>query len=346
MINILHIINGWPPGGILEQSYLICKYLPKNKFKQYSIGYCHFDGFFVKKFEDVGVLCLKSDENYSNLKEIIETYKIDIVHKQTGGGDFPEYCKLLKEMNVPLIESLHCPRKSAIPVDLIERILYTTPYTLEKNDTEHQEKMVSIQYALDLKEPIADGGKINEDGKIIVGRLGRIIEEKRQDILLMLAQMAYKDFGDMIEFHLAGTIPTDFKCHIDYGKAFLEEVKKTPNCKYFGFIENKYDFWKTLDICINPVCESSFEIVFLEAMACGIPILTWDNSAAKHVVQNAGIVTKEDISDIYEGFKRLYFNPKLRKMLGDIGVEYIKNRYSLNNFIDQHSSLYEEIYDS
>lgn len=341
MINILHVINGWPPGGIAEQTYLICKHLPKDKFKQYSIGYCHFDGYFVKKFEEIGVKCIKSDQNYSNLQNIIKDKNIHIIHKQTGGGDCPKYSSYIKSLGCKFIETLHCPRASGIPYYLIDKIIYTTEYTLYKNHGSYHPKMQSIKYALDLMSPIVEKAKEEDKENIVVGRLGRVVPDKRGDVLLELSDLCYKDFGDKIQFRIAGQIPQDYQLHIEYGEWFKYETEKRSNIKYVGFVDNKYDFWKTLDICINPVEEASFDVVFLEAMACGAPILTWDNSCAKYVVSNAGLITKPTVKDMYDGLKKLYFDYGLRNVLGNIGIKYIKERYSLNNFINSYTKLYE-----
>lgn len=345
MINILHIVNGWPAGGCIEQCYLAAKYTPKDKFKHYTIGYCHFDGAFVKRFENIGVPCIKSDEQYSNLKEVIDKYKIDIVHTQTGGGDNPSYAEQLKEWGVPLIHWLHCPRKCGIPHENVSKVLYTTPYTFEKNDDIRiHNKMESIQYALDLKEPIRKTAKKQtRDKPVKVGRLGRIVPDKRPDAIIQLAKMSWLSFGEKVEFHIAGLIPQDYDLHIKYGHEFMEQVKRCPNVHYHGFVDDKYDFWKELDICINPVWETSFDIVFLEAMSCGIPILTWNNSAASHVVRNAGVITPEHISSLYCGLHYLIMDTQACEAMGNKGIEYIKNYYSLDKFVDSHVKLYERL---
>lgn len=341
--NILHIINGWPSGGIAEQTYLLCKYLDKKEFQQFSIGYCHFDGNFVEKFSNVGTPCLRSDESYSNIREIIETYNIDIVHKQTGGGDYPAYVDILHDMGIPLIETLHCPRKSGIPAEKLCSIVYTTPYTYYKNELEHMKKMVSIQYALDLPNSLMEESQVRESEFLTVGRLGRIVQDKRTDVILNVAILAEKDFGNKMQFNIAGYMPQDYPGHIVYGRQILEVIEQLPNVSYMGFVPDKYDFWKSLDICINPTYETSFDIVFLEAMACGIPILAWDESATKYVVGNAGLVTEQNPYKMYEGLKKLYYEPKLRYLLGQIGLEYIKTKYSLPKFIEEYTKLYRGV---
>lgn len=343
MINILHVINGWPTGGIAEQTYLLCKYLPQDQFKQYSVGYCHFNGAFVKKFEDVGVSCLESNESYDNINAIIEKYHIDIVHKQTGGGDYPEYINRLP-LNVKVVETLHCPRKTGLPRNKVNKIIYTTEYTKEKNSLEYYDIMESIQYALDLPCPLRDEPYIRNEYPINVGRLGRIVADKRPDVILELADMSLGKYGDKVHFCIAGQIPQDYPAHIQYGEQFLREVKKRPNIDYFGYVEDKYEFWLSLDICINPVCETSFDIVFLEAMACGIPILTWDNSAAKYVVEDAGIVTKENIQDLFDGLCLLIDDKEKRRGMGANGITLINGKYNLSHMINLYSKIYKNLF--
>lgn len=340
-MNILHIVNGWPDGGILEQVYLLCKHLPK-EFKQYSAGFCHFDGNFVKKFELAGVPCLQSDEQYSNILDLVAEHKIDIVHKHTGGGDYPEYVDVLYNAKIPLVETIYCPRKTGIPFEKARYFVYTTPYTLEKNDVSYKEKMISIQYALDLAKPIFDSRIHSNDHKLKVGRLCRLVPDKRTDVLLNLAAMSVN--GELpVEFHLAGVIPQDYAHHIEHGDKILKQIEGFPNITYHGYIENKFDFWKTLDICINPVWEASFDIVFLEAMACGIPIITWNNSAAPHVVRGAGLVTRPYIYDMFLALVFMAENPPVRTELGSNGIEMIKTIYSLENNINAHIDLYRSV---
>jgi len=345
MINILHIVNGWPDGGILEQFYLLLKYLPKDKFKHYSIGYCHFDGPFVNKCREQGCECIFSDKLYSNLLSVLVNKNIHIVHIWHGGGEQLYYTKLIHDFNIPIIEMLACPRASLLPIEHLYKILYTTPYTYIHNDEEHKKKMLSIQYAIDMFNPLYKEIKCEKKENIIVGRLSRIVPDKRPDIIIELAKKSYKEFKNKIQFYIAGSIPQDFKAHIIYGKKFVKEVSELSNMKYFGYIPYKYDFWPKLDVCINPVCEASFEIIYLEAMACGLPILTNDNSAAKYVVENAGLVTEDNVDEMYEGLKQLYYDHQLREKLGNRGLELIRGKYNLQNNLDSHQKLYEECYE-
>lgn len=341
MKNILHIINGWPSGGIAEQTYLLCKHLPKDKFKQFSIGYCHFDGEFVKKFEDVGVPCIRSDYHYTDIIQVLLNNKIDIIHKQTGGGDFPNWVKVAKNYGIKIVETLHCPRASGIPIEYLDAITYTTDYTYYKNSKEYHKIMYDIQYALDLKEPLRNEPKLRNKDVIRVGRLGRIVADKRPDAILELARrMLDTKYKDLVVFSLAGMIPKDNK---EFGDKFIKSCEDLPNVEYNGFVKNKYDFWKNLDICVNPVWETSFDIVFLEAMSCGIPILTWDNSASKYVVKNAGIITREYYDTFFDGLIYLIENEKVCYEYAKKGIEYIKTIYSLDNFIKNWIDLYEKI---
>jgi len=341
-INILHVINEWPAGGIQEQVYLLIKHLPKDRFNHFVIGFRQPDGFFFKKYQECGAInIIDENVNYPKMEEVVKQYNIDIVHKQTGGGDCPDYIFRIKDMGVKLVESLHCPRQSSIPIDLVDRIVFTTPYTISKATKEqiYSQKFHSIQYSIDLDSPLVESPKKRaKQDKIVVGRLGRIVQDKRPDVIVKLAEISNNLFGDKIQFKLAGYCPDD-----NMKAQLLSVVSKLPNLSYEGFVENKYEFWNSLDICINPVWETSFDIVFLEAMACGLPILTWDNSAAKYVVYNAGMIPPEDMYMLFSGLVKLYKDPELCRVLGENGIKQIKEKYSLSNFVKKWSQFYEDI---
>lgn len=336
-INILHVINEWPSGGIQEQVYLIIKHLPKNEFRHFVLGHRMVDGAFFKKYEEEGAINIISDSNYIDFYNIVKSNNIQIVHKQTGGGDFPNYVCCCCSNKVPIVESLHCPRASVLPVDKVETIIYTTDYTLNKNDLLHKNKMIPIQYSVDLYSSIVKEAELKDRDVLVVGRLGRIVWDKRPDVIINLAKKSYSVFGDKVLFKIAGYAP-DKRCR-DW---FLLESSKLPNLEYVGFVENKYDFWRDLDVCVNPVWETSFDIVFLEAMACGIPILTWDNSAARYVVRDAGIVTEESIDSLFSGLEIL-MDPSVRKNLGQNGINRVNSTYSLSMFVRKYTDLYRSI---
>ena len=79
-------------------------------------------------------------------------------------------------------------------------------------------------------------------------------------------------------------------------------------------------------------------------MACGIPIITWNNSAAIHVVEDAGIVVSENNIDLYKALKYFCDNSLERWKFGNRGIKLIKTKYSLDKFVKSYCKLYKEIY--
>jgi len=345
MINVLHICNEYPFSGGLELLKIISKYSPL-EFKHYAIAFRDLNGLFRPILEENNITCLDStSEDYPNLEEVIKKYNINVCHKQTGGGDCPDYVYRLKKIGVPLIETIHCPRKSAIPLDHVNRITYTTYHTLEQNPEDYQKRMTSIQYAVDLEKPFYKIGekKFFNKTPLIVGRMARIVPEKRHDVVLDIARMAWSLYREKIQFYIAGVINPEIEYSIEYGKNLIAEIDKIPNIHYLGKIDNKYDFYHSLDVCLHPIWGTSFDIPFLEAMACGIPILTYDNSAAKYVVRDAGIVTKESLDSLYNGLKTLYSDVSLREKLGNKGIEYINTIYNKDVWVNSNLDMYKEV---
>jgi len=64
----------------------------------------------------------------------------------------------------------------------------------------------------------------------------------------------------------------------------------------------------------------------LEAMSCGCPIITSNNSSLPEVVGNAGIMIDYDSDEQHiEAYEKYYFNPELRKEYSQKGLERAKH---------------------
>ena len=63
----------------------------------------------------------------------------------------------------------------------------------------------------------------------------------------------------------------------------------------------------------------------LEAMQCGCPVITSNNSSLPEVVENAGIMIDWDSDEQHiEAYEKYYFNEELRKINGQKGIERAK----------------------
>ena len=79
----------------------------------------------------------------------------------------------------------------------------------------------------------------------------------------------------------------------------------------------------------------------LEAMQCGCPVITSNNSSLPEVVGDAGIMIDWDDEEQHiQSYEKFYFNESLRKEYGQKGLKRAKN-FSWKKTVNQIISVME-----
>lgn len=149
--------------------------------------------------------------------------------------------------------------------------------------------------------------KKRNNKKFTIGYIGGLGKRKNVEIILRIAKETEKE---NILFKIAGKGPELKK---------LLELKKKLNLKnieFVGFVpENKINaFYNSLNLFIFPSFYEGFGLPVLEAMACGIPVITSNRSSLPEVVGNAGIlINPNSIIQIKNAIEKVINNKKLQK---------------------------------
>lgn len=112
-------------------------------------------------------------------------------------------------------------------------------------------------------------------------------------------------------------------------------IKESGLNKYFkilGSIPNKniHEHYMAADIFINPTLAEGFPRVLIEAMACGLPIVTTDAGGIKDIVgeeQKMFVVEKEDRESFVSKLLLLYNDKEKQKLLSDESIN-LSRKYS------------------
>jgi L-malate glycosyltransferase len=99
------------------------------------------------------------------------------------------------------------------------------------------------------------------------------------------------------------------------------------------------------DIFILPSSADSFGIVFLEAMACGLPIIAAKAGGVPEVVKdgiNGILVEPNDVESLKNAIIHLVENKSLRKSYGNNSLMVIKNQFTWNIAASKTLELYEK----
>jgi glycosyltransferase involved in cell wall biosynthesis len=166
--------------------------------------------------------------------------------------------------------------------------------------------------------------------------IGRFVEEKGLRELIAAFLLLSKEFKS-VKLTLIGSgplesiIPNDPKIifksvpyhliHKEYAKADI-----------FCLPSKKTVYW-----------QEQFGMVLVEAMACGLPIVTTDTGAIKEVVENAGIYAKPTATSLYKNLKKLITNHQLRIKLSKLAITRAKLRYDHRKTASKIARLYKNV---
>ncbi len=104
-------------------------------------------------------------------------------------------------------------------------------------------------------------------------------------------------------------------------KKFKDKIKKA------GYIDDEdlSVLYSNSEFFIYPSLYEGFGLPVLEAMKCGVPVITSNNSSLPEVIGDAGIIINpKSEGELLDAFSQLYFNDQLKANLSKKGLERAK----------------------
>jgi glycosyltransferase involved in cell wall biosynthesis len=104
-------------------------------------------------------------------------------------------------------------------------------------------------------------------------------------------------------------------------------------------------FYNAADIFAMPSKAETFGMMTLEAMACGVPPITVNNTATKEVANCADLEVSPGnlVDELAEKISWCFDNPEPRRRLGEAGRERAVSHYSLDQYFSNLRSMYEQV---
>ena len=165
--------------------------------------------------------------------------------------------------------------------------------------------------------------------------LGQLIRGKGAD--LMLKTLAKLD------------IP--FTCTIagdgNDREMLTEMVKKyhlQKQIHFAGFVSEPEKLWDDCDLFFFPIrWQEPFGLVALEAMAHGVPVVTFDIGGVREYLTSGcgSLVPEKNINSAAEHITLYYSQPELLKTSGDNGLLIAENKFSEEKFVKKFNELLE-----
>lgn len=215
--------------------------------------------------------------------------------------------------------------------DMFERVFVTTTYTwdnplwTEKQKTRIKEKSILVHGMGDF-EPARVKGKESYQlsEKFTIGYAGTINFSKMHPEYVSYCKAVIDEMPNVI-FLMVG----------DADGALLQQIRERGIEKYFqfaGYQEDIYLWYQKMDILgylLKADNYATTENVILEAMACGLPVVTMKNPPEEHILR-AGETGKLVANQMEYAavVKELYQSEEKREALGKQARAYVCEHYS------------------
>lgn len=203
--------------------------------------------------------------------------------------------------------------------------------TIELGQSE--DKSFIVPNAISLTDIVTKVGKIDLEKKdeITIGLIGRLDRTKGFDYVIRAMESLCKKTDKKIKLKIAGD---------GYFKSELMKVVEDNPCvkdkiEFLGWIENKKDFFDSIDIFILPSLNEPFGLVLLQAMKYAKPIITTDCDGPKEILvdkKHALFVARSPIehlsAEITNKVLDLIHDPKLANNLVNNSLLRVQEKYS------------------
>ena len=159
----------------------------------------------------------------------------------------------------------------------------------------------------------------------VIGAIGRLVTEKGFYDLLQ-ALHVLKQSGMVFEACIAGDGPQ---------RLMLESISQDLRVRFVGWLHNKVDFYRSLDILCVPSHYESFGIVIIEALAHGVVVVATDTDGALSIIThevNGLLVPRGNVPALAEALSRVLLEPSLAIRLSQNGSKHVQ-KYSFESIV-------------
>jgi glycosyltransferase involved in cell wall biosynthesis len=169
----------------------------------------------------------------------------------------------------------------------------------------------------------------------IVIAIGRLVRQKRFDILIEALSNVLTEIDARLI--ILGDGPDR-----ELLERLVEDLGIPDKVSFEGFQINPYKFLSKAAVFVLSSQREGLPMVILEAIACGIPVVSTDcPSGPREILENGRcglLVPVNDVNAIANGIKKLLNDKNLRKEFSTLGRERAKY-FSIDKIVKQYENV-------
>lgn len=177
--------------------------------------------------------------------------------------------------------------------------------------------------------------------KLCLFYAGRFVELKGHQTLIKAFDCALKSTED-IELHLAGDGPL-----LEQIQSQVREVGLQNVIIFHGRVEKKFmvNLYQQMDVYISPSLFEGMPVTFLEAMACGLPIITTRIEALDGVLSetNSIVVEPNSSEELTKAILNISKDSGKRRQMSKWGIQEVSAKFTWEKTTATELLIYQKI---
>lgn len=284
----------------------------------------------------------QSSKEILAFRTLLKKYKIDIVHSWDYKSNFLEAlaCRLAGVKYVYTKKNNAWSKRWHLKSLMSNHIAYDNPEMKNRffKNRFLSNKTTFIPHGVDVEifKPLP---KLERRTFNIVN-IGNIVPNKNQLFIIQ----SLLSLPENIVLHIYGTADKDYKKALD---KFIDKNNLNKRVHFHGYIKNNHipEVLRNIDLFILSSLQEGLPVSILEAMACGVMVLSSDSGGgARYLLEDEEIFSLEDTRDLESKILQIYnmdADVKLEK--NNKSVDKIRNKYDSIAEVLAYESLYQKL---
>lgn len=174
-----------------------------------------------------------------------------------------------------------------------------------------------------------------------LGNVARLEEQKGHEDLLAAVSRIHREIPDLTVLLVGdGTR----RGHL---QALTQESGLEQVVRFLGTRRDIPEILQALDVFVMPSRWEGIPLTLLEAMGCGLPVISTRVGRAPEIIrdgENGRLTPVADSAALAQAILELYREPEKRQQWGDEARRTVKEKYTLEHFLEQFAAIYLELY--
>jgi len=368
MKRVLHVIDSLDLGGAQTLLLDLCKHADAGRY-EVEVACMHGPGVFALEFEKIGIpVHVLSPSTWPpnyipGFLKLLARRDPEIIHFHLFGSNFvaKPLAALLGKQALVVHDHTNAESRINSPLLLVADALTNRLSTrviavaesvrrlLIEREGLGDDRVITLPNGIDseLFFPPTTEEKMSArrslgipEDHFVIGGVGRLAEVKNPRVFLKVAAK-FLEHNPRTNFVIAGTGPLEAEL-----RELAASLGISDSVQFLGHITDRVHLYRALDVLLITSDSEGTPMTLLEAMSCGVPVVSSAVGGIPEVCQNnrdALLVPPGDVVGFTDALKRLHGEWGLSGKLAENARSKVVQQYEIRGLVRRIEGIYAEL---